>query len=279
MHKDIKAYNNKQTASDKAICTRLAEYIDAGLPEAESKVWHANPVWFLDGNPVVGYSKQKDGLRLMFWSGADFDEELLNVKGGKFKDASIVYTAVDQVTEKDLKRWFKKSREIQWDYKNIVKRKGRLEKIAPASKSRSSTHAAQGAPGPRGSSLLLASRSSTHAAHNERFAKMIFGMVYPMYVAKVERKGRTKAELDTVIAWLTGYSTKKLNDLIAKKVSFEAFFEGASLNPNATMITGTICGYRIEEIKNPLTKKVRYLDKLVDELAKGRAMDKILRGA
>lgn len=113
--------------------------------------------------------------------------------------------------------------------------------------------------------------------HDERFAKMIFGSVYPMYIAKVERKGRTKAELDTVITWLTGYSVKQLRELIAQKVSFEIFFEGASLNPNAHLITGTICGYKIQDIKNPLTKKVRYLDKLVDELAKGKAMNKVLR--
>ena len=265
MHKDIIAYNNKQKAVHKAICTRLAECIDAGLPESESKVWHANPVWFLNGNPVVGYSKQKAGLRLMFWSGADFGEELLNVKGGKFKDASIFFTDVDDINEKDVKRWLTKSREIQWDYKNIVKRKGRLEKIEPTGKP-ATAHAK--------SSVAPKSRSMTH---DERFAKMVFGSVYPMYIAKVERKGRTKAELDTVITWLTGYSVKQLRELIAKKVSFETFFDSASLNPNAHLITGTICGYKIQDIKNPLTKKVRYLDKLVDELAKGRAMNKVLR--
>lgn len=115
--------------------------------------------------------------------------------------------------------------------------------------------------------------------HNGRIAKMIFGSVYPFYVEKVEKKGRTKEELHQVIEWLTGFDEKKLKELIDKKVTFEAFFEQASLNPNAGLITGMICGYRIEEIENPLTKQARYLDKLVDELAKGRKMEKILRGS
>jgi hypothetical protein len=114
---------------------------------------------------------------------------------------------------------------------------------------------------------------------NRRIAKMIFGTVYPLYVAKVEKKGRTKGELDQVIQWLTGYDNKKLKELIKEKATFEAFFQEASLNTNAHLITGVICGARIEEIENPLTKKVRYLDKLVDELAKGRKMEKILRGS
>ena len=117
------------------------------------------------------------------------------------------------------------------------------------------------------------------STHNQRIAKMIFGSVYPMYVEKVEKKGRTKEELHQVIEWLTGFDEKKLQDLIEKKVTFEEFFQMASLNPNAELITGMICGYRIEEIENPLTKQARYLDKLVDELAKGRKMEKILRCA
>jgi hypothetical protein len=120
---------------------------------------------------------------------------------------------------------------------------------------------------------------NTTDTHNQRIAKMIFGSVYPMYVEKVEKKGRTKEELHQVIEWLTGFDKKKLQDLIEKKVTFEEFFQMASLNPNAELITGVICGYRIEEIENPLTKQTRYLDKLVDELAKGRKMEKILRGA
>ncbi|HYG00803.1 MAG TPA: DUF2200 domain-containing protein [Chryseosolibacter sp.] len=114
--------------------------------------------------------------------------------------------------------------------------------------------------------------------HHERIAKMIFGSVYPMYVEKVEKKGRTREELHQVIHWLTGFDNKKLEKLIKDKVTFQEFFQQASLNPNAHLITGVICGYRIEEIENPLTKKARYLDKLVDELAKGRKMEKILRG-
>ena len=115
--------------------------------------------------------------------------------------------------------------------------------------------------------------------HNERIAKMSFASVYPHYVAKVEKKGRTKEELHQVIKWLTGYDDKKLQQLINEKVSFETFFQKAKLNPNANLITGVICGYRVEEIENPLTQKARYLDKLVDELAKGRKMEKILRVA
>jgi hypothetical protein len=120
---------------------------------------------------------------------------------------------------------------------------------------------------------------NTSATHNERMANMIFGSVYPMYLAKVEKKGRTKEELDKVIEWLTGFTTKKIQELINQKVTFETFFQQATLHPNAPLITGLICGYRIEEIENPLTKQVRYLDKLVDELAKGRKMEKILRSA
>ncbi len=112
---------------------------------------------------------------------------------------------------------------------------------------------------------------------DERFAKMIFATVYPLYLAKVEKKERTKEELHQVIKWLTGFDEKSLQKLIDKKVTFEKFFQHAKLNPNAHLITGVICGYRIEEIENPLTKQVRYLDKLVDELAKGRKMEKILR--
>ena len=113
--------------------------------------------------------------------------------------------------------------------------------------------------------------------HNQRIAKMIFASVYPMYLAKVEKKGRTKKELHQVIEWLTGFDSKKLQELIKEKVTFETFFDRATLNPNARLITGVICGYRIEEIENPLTQKARYLDKLIDELAKGRKMEKILR--
>jgi len=118
---------------------------------------------------------------------------------------------------------------------------------------------------------------NTSKTHNERIAKMTFASVYPMYVAKVEKKGRTKEELHQVITWLTGFDNKKLRELINEKVTFETFFEQASLNPNARLITGVICGYRIEDIEDKLTQQVRYLDKLVDELAKGKKMDKILR--
>lgn len=115
--------------------------------------------------------------------------------------------------------------------------------------------------------------------HDERFAQMSFASVYPHYVAKVEKKNRTKDELHQVIEWLTGYDKQKLQKLIEEKASFEKFFQHARLNPNAQLITGVICGYRVEDIENPLTQQVRYLDKLVDELAKGRKMEKILRSA
>ena len=115
------------------------------------------------------------------------------------------------------------------------------------------------------------------STHDQRIATMTFASVYPHYVTKVEKKGRTQQELHQVIEWLTGYDDNTLQKLIEEKVTFETFFQQASLNPNAHLITGMICGYRIEEIENPLTKKVRYLDKLVDELAKGKKMEKILR--
>jgi hypothetical protein len=114
-------------------------------------------------------------------------------------------------------------------------------------------------------------------AHHQRIAKMTFASVYPMYLAKVEKKGRTKEELHQVINWLTGFDDNKLQEFINQKVTFETFFQQASLNPAAKLITGLICGYRVEEIENPLTQRVRYLDKIVDELAKGRKMEKILR--
>jgi hypothetical protein len=117
------------------------------------------------------------------------------------------------------------------------------------------------------------------AKQDERIAKLTFASVYPHYVTKVEKKGRTKEELHEVIEWLTGYDAKKLRELIDAKVTFETFFKKAKLNPNARLITGVICGYRVEDIKVPLTQQLRYLDKLVDELAKGRKMEKILRSA
>lgn len=127
MSTEITTFNNRQTAGDHQLCDLLATTINSVLTEAESKIWHRQPVWFLDGNPIVGYTKQKAGWRLMFWSGADFEEEKLNVVGKKFKDASIFYTSIVQINTRDIKRWLKKSRTIQWDYKNIVKRRGVLE--------------------------------------------------------------------------------------------------------------------------------------------------------
>lgn len=129
MNTEIQSYNDSQAQADKEICNLLASTINNQLTDAEDKIWHAHPVWFLAGNPIVGYSKQKAGIRLMFWSGADFDEENLNIKGEKFKDASVFYKNVSEINLDELKRWLEKGRAIQWDYKNIVKRKGQLERL------------------------------------------------------------------------------------------------------------------------------------------------------
>jgi len=128
MHPDTRKYNQSQSPSDRTICQRLAEEIDRHLPEAENRVWHAHPVWFLDGNPVVGYSKLKHCVRLLFWSGQSFDEDGLAPEG-TFNAAEARYTAADQVDAAALRRWLGKARDIQWDYKNVVKRKGKLERL------------------------------------------------------------------------------------------------------------------------------------------------------
>lgn len=342
MHTDIQAYNTKQHPADRKICDLLARTIDGVLKGAESKIWHGHPVWFLDGNPIVGYSKQKAGWRLMFWSGASFDEDQLNVVGEKFKDASIFYTSADQIKIRDVKRWLKKSIQIQWDYKNIVKRKGRLQRLTaePTDKPRKAadkvatvkakpakitTKLTSGANKPAEAEVkpakvtktaanvtgkaakvtsrdvrvadspaggrakpgkiatkevnVSASPAKSTSHHDERIAKMTFASVYPHYVAKVERKGRTTEELHQVIRWLTGYDSKKLEQLIRDKATFATFFQQAKLNPSARRITGVICGYRVEQIENPLTQQVRYLDKLVDELAKGWPLEKIFRSS
>lgn len=128
MQADTARYNQKLAASDQLICDVLANEIDHCLPEAENKIWHAHPVWFLDGNPVVGYSKLKNCVRLLFWSGQGFDEAGLH-KEGSFKAAEARYTDVAQVSRADLQRWLGKARDIQWDYQNLVKRRGRLERL------------------------------------------------------------------------------------------------------------------------------------------------------
>lgn len=129
MKPEILEYNERQKTGDREVCAVLADEIETGLPDAESKIWHGHPVWFLDGNPIAGYSKQKPGIRLMFWSGADFEEEGLIVLGAKFRDASVFFNDVSEINHADLRRWLKKSRAIQWDYQNIVRRKGRLERL------------------------------------------------------------------------------------------------------------------------------------------------------
>jgi hypothetical protein len=128
MNKDVQAYNDGQSPEEQEICNVLAQEINRHLPEAENKIWHAHPVWFLDGNPIVGYSKLKGGIRLLFWSGQTFEEDALQLEGS-FKAAEMRYTATDQIKKRDLARWLKKAREIQWDYKNLVKRKGKLERL------------------------------------------------------------------------------------------------------------------------------------------------------
>jgi hypothetical protein len=128
MHKDTTKYNKSLGPPERKICELLGRQIDEGLPEAENKIWHAHPVWFLEGNPVVGYSKLKECVRLLFWSGQSFKEPGL-AKEGTFKAAEARYTAADQVNVEDLQRWLAKAREIQWDYKNIVRRKGKLERL------------------------------------------------------------------------------------------------------------------------------------------------------
>lgn len=129
MNKDIQRYNDAQSATDAEICNLLSAGINLQLSETESKIWHAHPVWFIAGNPIVGYSKLKAGIRLMFWSGADFDEAELKPGTGKFKDASITYTEIEQVDLNDLAQWIEKSKVIQWDYKNVMKRKGVLVRL------------------------------------------------------------------------------------------------------------------------------------------------------
>ncbi|MFN8230649.1 MAG: DUF1801 domain-containing protein [Bacteroidia bacterium] len=127
MYNDIIEYNN--SIDEKELCNTLFKLINENLKNAQAKIWHAHPVWFINDNPIVGYSKQKKGIRLMFWSGADFEESILNVKGGKYKDASVFYNSVNEISKKDLTCCLKKAESIQWDYKNLIKRKGKLEKL------------------------------------------------------------------------------------------------------------------------------------------------------
>jgi hypothetical protein len=129
MNAEISSYKSLLSPHYQELCDYLAQQIDLELPMAESKIWHRHPVWFIQGNPIVGFSKQKKGIRLMFWSGADFEEEALNMRGNKFKDASIFYTDISELDLSALTHWLKKAIIIQWDYKNIVKRKGKLERI------------------------------------------------------------------------------------------------------------------------------------------------------
>ena len=129
MNTEIQNYNQQFSSDDREIVEKLAKIINENLPEAENKIWHSHPVWFLEGNPIVGYSKQKAGMRLMFWSGKSFEEDKLNMLGGKFQDASVFFNSVEEINENDLKKWLQKSQEIQWDYKNIVKRKGQILRL------------------------------------------------------------------------------------------------------------------------------------------------------
>ncbi len=138
MHPDAAQYNAKLPQDQRLLCEALSQAIDAQLPGAENKVWHGHPVWFLAGNPIVGYSQQKPGIRLMFWSGADFDEPALDVRGAKFKDASVFFNDGAEVDPEALRRWLGKAARIQWDYKNLVRRKGRLERLPTPTETESS---------------------------------------------------------------------------------------------------------------------------------------------
>ena len=129
MDPSIHSYHHQLEENDRLICERLAEIIQKNLNNGEGKTWHGHPVWFIEGNPIAGYSKQKAGIRLMFWSGADFNDEDLNIRGDKFKDASIFYNALDKIDQKQIKKWLQKAEAIQYDYKNLVKRKGKLLKL------------------------------------------------------------------------------------------------------------------------------------------------------
>jgi hypothetical protein len=385
--KDIKAYNAGQSAADKRICDALARLIARHLPDAESKIWHAHPVWFLDGNPIVGYSKLKSCVRLLFWSGQSFDEPGLTPEG-TFKAAEARYTAADQIVVDAFRRWLEKAREIQWDYKNIVKRKGKLERLVVENGQANALRESrdwraqtlvrirniiqQAAPDitedvkwrkpsnpagvpvwshngivctgetyknvvkltfVKGASLadpngffnsslegntrraidfhegdaidekalielfraavaMNASdsrpRRTTNASNptktekpattKPRIYSMSFARVYPMYIKKAEAKGRTKAEVDEIIRWLTGHTAKSLQKALDAELDIETFFASAPrFHPNAKLIQGVVCGVRVEDIEDETMRKVRYLDKLIDELAKGKAMEKILR--
>ena len=127
MREEIRRYNELLTDGHKLVCDFLATEIDENLPGAENKIWHRHPVWFLDGNPTVGYRKQKPGVRLMFWSGADFQEQGRKILGGKFKDASVFYTNISEINPSDLRRWLEKSQQIQWDYQNVLRYRGRVK--------------------------------------------------------------------------------------------------------------------------------------------------------
>lgn len=129
MQNEIEKYYATFSDMEQSICEKLSQLISWNLNSASFKIWHAHPVWFIDGNPIVGFNKQIGGIKLMFWSGADFDEPALDVRGKKFKDASVFYQSVDEITQDDVIRWLTKSVDIQWDYKNLVKRKGKLERL------------------------------------------------------------------------------------------------------------------------------------------------------
>ncbi|GEM_PF-46105 len=287
MHADTRTYNAALAPADRKTCELLAKEIDRALPDAENKVWHAHPVWFLDGNPIVGYSKLKDGVRLLFWSGQSFAEKGLR-KEGSFKAAEARYTSAGEVDTEKLRRWLAQARDVQWDYKNIVRRKGRLVRLkgtAAAASPKPKETAPPAKPSPGGEKRPPAKRATppraatgggTTAAH--RIFRTSVASVYPHYVTKAERNGRTKAEVDRIFCWLTGYSEKQLRQQLEKGTDFETFFAKApALHPNSALITGVVCGVRVEEVEDPLMRKIRRLDKLIDELARGRAMEKILR--
>lgn len=275
MHADTRTYNAALPPAERKTCELLAKEIERALPDAENKVWHAHPVWFLDGNPIVGYSRLKDGVRLLFWSGQSFAEKGLR-KEGSFKAAEARYTSVGEVDTEKLRRWLAEARDVQWDYKNIVRRKGRLVRLKGTAAAASPKPKETPPPAKRGTAPRAATGGGTTAAH--RIFRTGVASVHPLYVQKAERKGRTRAEVDRIICWLTGYSEKDLRRQLQKGTDFETFFaEAPALHPNSALITGVVCGVRVEEVEDPLMRKIRQLDKLIDELARGRAIEKILR--
>jgi hypothetical protein len=213
IHKDSRAYNAAKSADEKRICDLLAKTIDAALKGAENKVWHRHPVWFLDGNPIVGYSKRKAGINLMFWSGQSFDEPGLTAEGS-FKAAEVKYFAADQVNVKDLKRWLKKSIEIQWDYKNIVKRKGRLERLAVGSESADALRTVT--PAPKAPTKATSKRTNAKGVADKDAKPRLLSGGNPQ-IGKADGDAAVQAYLDAMPEWKQDIG-RRLDALVTRAV-------------------------------------------------------------